>query len=378
MFEASEKDTLVMKLLHYFITEKNYNPVILQGAENEIWLENMKENYKIVRIVSNYIHNDEQLNFDLFKAKRIAKSIKKKTFSWEMNILSIYMNLGENAHLHPDKHLMSIDLTEEGKLENLNVLQEDFPDMSKKLTFTERGMELFLKITEDINEANQSNAEKFNQTFKKKTPYLTYFLILLNVLIFFGTTLFGTYDTVLNQFCLYGPLVRLGEWYRLFSSQFLHGDVFHLLFNCYALYVLGPQIESYLGHVKFLTIYLFAGVIGDLLSMSFSSYASIGASGAIFGLLGSLLYFGYHYRLYLGTVLKSQIIPLILLNLIYGFLVTGIDNAAHIGGLIGGVLMTALLGVQFKSSTSEKIQAGIITTVFTVFLLYIAFVVTAV
>ena len=79
--ENSEKDTLVMKLLHYFITEKNYNPVILQGAENEIWLENMKEDYKIVRIVSGYIHNDEQLDFDLFKAKRIGKSIKQKTMS---------------------------------------------------------------------------------------------------------------------------------------------------------------------------------------------------------------------------------------------------------------------------------------------------------
>ena len=61
--ELDDKNVLVMKLLHYFITEKNYNPIILQGAENEIWLENMDEDYKIVRIVSNYIHNDEQFSF---------------------------------------------------------------------------------------------------------------------------------------------------------------------------------------------------------------------------------------------------------------------------------------------------------------------------
>ena len=60
-----DKNVMAMKLLHYFITEKNYNPIILQGVEDEIWLENLDSDYKIVRVVSNYIHNDEQLNFDL-------------------------------------------------------------------------------------------------------------------------------------------------------------------------------------------------------------------------------------------------------------------------------------------------------------------------
>ena len=61
-----------MKLLHYFITEKNYNPIILQGVDNEIWLENLSANYEIIRIVSNHIHNDEQYDFDVFKTKRIV------------------------------------------------------------------------------------------------------------------------------------------------------------------------------------------------------------------------------------------------------------------------------------------------------------------
>ena len=77
----NRKDLIVMKLLHYFITKRNYSPIILQGAEDEIWLENLDSDYKIVRIVSNYIHNDEQLDFDLFKTKKITDKIKKKTFS---------------------------------------------------------------------------------------------------------------------------------------------------------------------------------------------------------------------------------------------------------------------------------------------------------
>ena len=83
--EINVKDEMVMKLLHYFITEKNYNPVVLHGAQEEIWLENMDNDYKIVRIVSNYIHNNEQLDFDLFKTKRIVNNIKKKTFNFNMS-----------------------------------------------------------------------------------------------------------------------------------------------------------------------------------------------------------------------------------------------------------------------------------------------------
>ena len=75
------KNEIVMKLLHYFITEKNYNPIILQGAEDEIWLENLESEYKIIRIVSGHVHNDEQLEFDTFKTRRVVKKIKKKTYS---------------------------------------------------------------------------------------------------------------------------------------------------------------------------------------------------------------------------------------------------------------------------------------------------------
>ena len=73
-----DKNVLTMKLLHYFITEKNYNPIILQGVDNEIWLENLDADCKVIRIVSGYIHNDEQYDFDVFKTKRILKKIKKQ------------------------------------------------------------------------------------------------------------------------------------------------------------------------------------------------------------------------------------------------------------------------------------------------------------
>ena len=90
--------------------------------------------------------------------------------------------------------------------------------------------------------------------------------------------------------------------------------------------------------------------------------------------MGSLVYFGYHYRVYLGNVIKSQIIPLIAVNLLFGFLSTGIDNFAHIGGLIGGAVITIALGVKDKSTTFEKINGWIITAIFLAFVTYMAFI----
>ena len=374
------KNVIVMKLLHYFITEKNYNPIILQGVENEIWLENLNEDYKVIRIVSGYIHNDEQFDFDKFKTKRILKKIRKKTLSLKMNVLSIFLNLGDNVteDLSANPDALCIKVTEEEDIDKNEVLTKVFPDLTKKLSFTEKGMELFMKITNDIEKHNQDDAKKVENVFKMKKPIITYSLVIINILMYIIPILFGVYETILDKYSIYGPAVRAGQYYRLITGTFIHANIFHLFFNCYALTILGSQLESFLGKPKYLVVYLFSAVIGSLFSVTFAgNYYSIGASGAIFGLMWSLVYFGYHYRVYLGNVIKSQIIPLILMNLGIGFLVPGIDNSAHIGGLLGGALITVALGVKNKSSNFEKINGIVVTILFLAFVIYMAFVYSA-
>lgn len=370
-------DEIIMRLLHYFITEEGYSPVILHGAQNEIWLENLENDCKIIRIVSNYIHNDEQLNFDLFKTRQIMRKIKYKTFSLKMNAISIFVNLGENVHLKEFEKIDSpvslakIETMED--LENCDIIKNKFPSILKETNFKEKGLELFIKITEDLNKKNQEDASKMDDVFRMKKPVITYLLILINAIVFIFELFYGV-----NELAAYGAniadYIKDGEIYRLLTSAFIHAGILHLLCNMYCLYIIGPQLESFFGKMKFLVIYLFSAITGNLMSMLFTSGESVGASGAIFGLFGAMLYFGYHYRVYLGNVMKSQLIPLIILNLLFGFMVSGVDNAAHIGGIIGGTLMTIALGVKYRSTMFEKVNGWIIVGIYTAFMCYMAFV----
>ena len=376
-----EKDVLVMKLLHYFITEQGYNPIILRGVTDEIWLENMDAPYKIVRINTGYIHNEEQFDFDIFKTKKIMSKIKLKTFSLRMNALSLFLDLGDSVVLKSNENINCIEIKDENDVENSKILEETFPDIKDKLSFNEEGIELFAKITEDINKKNIKDAKEAEDVFKEKTPYVTYILIAINVIMFILVSIFSGGKDNLEALVRFGALnktlvVNNHEYYRLLTSAFLHLDIMHLFLNMYALFIIGKDIENYFGKIKYLLIYLFSSLTGSLVSLIFlqSNIVSVGASGAIFGLMGALLYFGYHYRVMLNNAITRQIVPVILLNLFIGFLSTGINNFAHLGGLVGGLIVSMAVGVKYKSSKFEKTNGLICTILFILFLIYMIFI----
>ena len=216
---------------------------------------------------------------------------------------------------------------------------------------------------------------EIHSLFKPKFPTVTYAILAINIIVFLVPLLYGQSEEMIAQFCVHGPSIRFGQYYRLFTGMFLHGSIFHIIFNCYALYILGSQIESFIGKFKYLIIYILGGIMGSLFSITFNgTQASVGASGAIFGLMGALVYFGYHYRVYLGHVVKTQIVPLIVFNLVLGFAMAGVDNSAHIGGLIGGTLATIALGIKDKSTNFERVNGLITLVILFAFAIYMAFV----
>lgn len=370
--QISDRDLISMKLLHYFITKKNYNPIIVQGVENEIWLENLNEEYKVVRIVNNYIHNDEQLDFDVFKTKRMVKKIKRKTFSLKMKVLNILTDVGENVDR--TRTFDNIDIVyakDEEELVKSEIIKTNLNDLKDNLQYSEEGFQLFLKITEEINAKNRKDSIENDRIFEPKKIIVNYVILGILAIIFLFSFLFNKSNEVIYYLGVYGPLIRNGEFYRLLTGAFVHVDIFHFLCNGYALYILGNQIENFYGKKKFIIIYLVSALTGSLLSICMHDTFSIGASGAIFGLLGSLLYFGYHYRVYFGSVILNKVLPVIIFNLVIGFMISGIDNFAHIGGLIGGLLVSMALGINSKDKKSEKINGIILTVIFIAFLVYL-------
>lgn len=377
----TKNDELVMMLLHYFITEQGYSPIVLQGAQNEIWLENLDQDYRIVRIVTDYIHNDEQFKYDIFKTQKISKKIKKKLMSLKMNVLNLYLNLGDNVDFKESEmqigRLTCVLVNTIEDVKNSESIIKNFPTITKETDFKEKGLELFMKLTTDINAKNTRDARQAEDVFTTKKPIVTYLFIITNVLSFLAMYLFGNGSqdivTLLKFGANYRPFVLYGEVWRLFTCAFLHIGVLHLMVNMYALYVIGPQLENFFGKWKYLCIYFISAISGSLLSITFSTRVSAGASGAIFGLLGALLYFGYHYRVYLGNIMKSQIIPIILLNLGIGFIVSGIDNAAHIGGLVAGIFTAMAVGVKYKSNWFDCVNGIIVTLIYLGFLVFMGF-----
>ena len=138
------------------------------------------------------------------------------------------------------------------------------------------------------------------------------------------------------------------QYWRLVTCIFIHIGLLHLLFNNYALWILGQEIEQIYGSARFVLLYVAAGLAGSLSSYAFSpDAASAGASGAIFGLFGVMGTFAIRYRKEIPDAIRRDIIrrivPIILINLAFGFSVSVIDNAAHIGGLVGGVLLALIV-----------------------------------
>ncbi len=187
---------------------------------------------------------------------------------------------------------------------------------------------------------------------QKPEALCTTVIIVINVAVFLILSLFGdTEDAVfmLQHGAMYEPMVtQQHEFYRIFTSMFLHFGITHLLNNMVLLGALGWNLELEIGKMRFLIIYLVSGIGGNLLSLYFGisaeTYAvSAGASGAIFGLMGALLYVVIANRGRLGRLSGRGMLFMVILSLYFGFTSSGVDNWAHIGGLITGFVMAVIL-----------------------------------
>mgnify|MGYP004560251631 FL=1 len=369
-----KQDEILMSLVHYFVTKEGYAPIYVQGVKDEIWLENIDGPYRIIRINSNYIHNEEQYKYDEFKIKNIMRQIKKKTLSFKVNTLNINLNVADRVKVESEKNIDNVFVKDIDEIKKNKEINEIFPNMKNDLYQSKNSLDLLLNVTNDINKKTETDNKKYEKIFSRKKILITYIIIAICILMYIITVLMGLNN--MNLLILGAnniELLKHGQVYRLITYGFLHGSIIHLISNMYCLYVIGSQVENNLDKKRFLTIYFISMITGGLLSALFNDGISIGASGAIFGLLGALLYFGFHFRLYLSEALKTRIIPVIILNLIIGFAVPGIDVACHIGGLIGGFLSAMMVGIPDINNKKDKVNGTILLLIFIGFMAYLIF-----
>jgi membrane associated rhomboid family serine protease len=166
-------------------------------------------------------------------------------------------------------------------------------------------------------------------------PIATYVLIAINVAIFFGVR---SSPQSYTDLVLFGPLVADGEYWRLITSGFLHVEFWHIGMNMLSLYWLGRLVEPALGHPRFVAIYLASLLAGSLGVMLLDPNSpTLGASGAIYGLLGAAIVMARNRNV---DLMQSGLVPILAINLGLTFFVSGISIGGHIGGLIGGLLAT--------------------------------------
>ncbi len=237
----------------------------------------------------------------------------------------------------------------------------------------------------EINELVRKKMEGLRIDFKTKAPVATYVILAVNIGVYVLLKLFSFYFKAHNpleysieqhkfgdfyNYLIYtygakeNSFIMNGEYWRLVTPIFLHGGLIHLLLNSYFLFSIGKLVERIYGSAKFVFVYMIAGITGNIASFVFSPAWSIGASGALMGMLGGLLYYGVEnpdqFKRYFGYNVVSTIV----INVIFGISTPGIDNYAHLGGLIGGFLACGTVGLgKTANKYFNKLTAGVLTAI---------------
>lgn len=185
----------------------------------------------------------------------------------------------------------------------------------------------------------------------RKEP-VTAGLILINIVVFLLVEFTGSSQSSMHMLdwgaACTPMIIQGGEYYRLFTCMFLHFGIEHLLNNMLVLFVLGSRLERVTGKIKFLLIYLLGGVLGNVTSLCLELYSqdyavSAGASGAVFAVMGAMIYVVIRNKGWLGDLSARQILIMAAFSLYFGFASTGVDNAAHVSGMVSGFLLAVIL-----------------------------------
>ncbi|MBB6454273.1 rhomboid protease GluP [Salirhabdus euzebyi] len=372
------------KISHYLMDQYEFDLIQVDERNHEIWLEGViNKKRHVIRLFMHDFDWTNHLKKDLAYLIERIKKVKGLLRGKDVEVHNIYISqyppvddwysvkkpivVKERKNLTIHTHFF----VEEGREEEIgqffHSLSLEKPNISVPASPEESHVTVQY-IKHRVISQHQKRKKEASALFSYGKPFLTYILLLVNVVVFLLMENAGdSTDTfhLIEWGAKFNPYIIDGEWWRIVSSMFIHVGYLHLLMNMLALYYLGNAVERMYGSFKFFIIYFLAGVFGGLASFSFNTSVAAGASGAIFGLFGALLFFGLINRKLFFQTMGSNLLFIIGLNIVLGISVPSIDNSAHMGGLIGGFLAAAIVQMPRKRNILLQV-ASLLVYVFVI------------
>lgn len=373
------QDVYFWRLLHHLVVNEKMVAFKVTSNEKEIWLE--KEDSGETMVLRIFRKNFDWSNYITRDIQRLCthgEKVRKELKSRKLKIINVYITnylpvdnfesqveqivTTKNKRVTISSFLIDIEHGNQyGILRLSQALQTYIPKLEG-----DDDLENQERYRKEVITISEQKLEEKRALFTYGKPFFTFILLICVLAIFTIMEYYGSSTSLLTlvEFgAKYNPLIYEGEWWRFFTAVFLHIGFLHLFMNSLALFYLGSAVERIYGTPRFIFIYLLAGVFGTISSFAFNSQVSAGASGAIFGCFGALLYFGIiHQKLFFRTI-GANVIIILLINLTLGFLVPMIDNGAHIGGLVGGFLAAACLHLPKHKKKLQQLVALFVTTI---------------
>lgn len=331
--------------------EKNFKKLILSFTEQYGYLlENIRSkmgNSELWTVSKNI--NGEQCRL-IFTTKSTLDELRQYDIPEDKNNIYILFFEDEIDGDKDAKNLKIKEILEKNDLLEKPLIKVEIKE--KKVTYSEN---VNLEVVQDLARV-MSNSNLLTSGEKvrlRDRPYITIGIIVINIIMYVLTAylsyVYGNgslFDSDTRVLILLGAkvneLIAHGQYFRLITCMFLHGGIVHLVVNMYSLYAIGPMVERVYGRIKYIAIYFISGICSSIFSYMFSTSVSIGASGAIFGLLGAVLVYAIKAKGKTGNAFIKNILSVIFVNIFIGMTLPNIDNFGHIGGLIGGIIIAFL------------------------------------
>jgi len=355
----------------HLITNENYELAHFNTKKSEIWLiKSQWRSTKVIRLMQRGFDWRNHLKNDIAHLFQQVRNLRRQLGSKNIQIYNVYISslepvddweklkeplqLKERNPLKLKVYYMTEETRESEQQRLLSEIDASFNYVLQQ-NDTEEQERAVKRYQYELGRSIYEKNERMKDVFSFGTPRLTYLLIYINIIIFFLIELNGgstNVETLIQFGAKYNPAIVSGEWWRIVTSMFLHIGFVHLVMNMIALYYLGTVVERIFGSFRFIYIYFLAGIAGGLTSFALNVSVAAGASGAIFGLFGSLLFFGTIYRDMFRQTMGKNLIFILLINLVFGFMIPQIDMGAHLGGLIGGYIASAIVFVPQQRKAS--------------------------